>query len=170
MNKIESISVSEWLTTLYFDILKQNSDFQIAFNTFDKEDVNKENPHPGTRHSCSAELQNNNRNRLDIIAHRQILPNEIILDCDGSIEEFDSIISKLKEEKYFFYSYKTKNNRSKRISIFSGGLINEPPHKRQSYRKNFIKKFNCDCYDKNYYHTHTVPPVACCNSYCTKME
>ena len=122
----------EWLDKLYYEIGKQNYDFELQ--------IMKEGSTPSKRRKYSEVCfdSDNPKNQwfIENCNHRQLLANEIVLDLENK-EKLNQVIDELKSSELNFYVYDT-HSKGVHISIFFNREVTEKE------RLNFIKHFGGD--------------------------
>ena len=142
---------TEWLTTLYYDIGKQQSDMRLTSTFIDKE--TGETKFTKWRKYIEAQADESFIQKCN---QREQLKNEIILDLDeGNVDDYLKLISILREDGIKFYAYKTKEGRARHIHTFWKNLATIPKKDREQIRTRFIKKYHCDLSLKS--DAHVIP-------------
>lgn len=127
-----------WLDELFYSIGRQWTNFKVTY-TF-----RKDNEIIYTKWISYLDFQSN-PTLYSKVNQRTLLINEIVLDYDEDVSNYQKIIYDLKKRKFEFYAYSTKNNHCLHIHLFFGvqfGLL--PEFKRKEYREALIRLYGCD--------------------------
>jgi len=127
-----------WLDYLYYKVGKQYTNFSLTSTIKKGEDIYF------SKWKTYLEAQENPY-LLFKANQRTLLANEIVLECDGTIEQYHNIIKSLKQANFRFYAYATKENRCKHIHLFFGtDFLNLSKDQRERYSLMMIRKYQCD--------------------------
>jgi len=95
-----------WLDYLYYDIGKQNHDFELTCLTIDKQNFK-------WRHYLDAQAD---EKFIEIVNNRTIFPFEVVIDLEDP-SKYERIIRRIKKDLKHYYSYKT-GSRGYHIHLF----------------------------------------------------
>lgn len=129
MNKIG------WLSKLYYEIGKQQTNFRLT-HTFQKEGATL-----FTKWVKYLDAQGNDK-IINVADQREQLKNEIIFDQDEG--DFKELINKLRQDGINFYAYSTEEGRAKQIHTYWEGLAILKKKEREAVRTLLIRKYGCD--------------------------
>ena len=94
------------LGKLFYVVGNQNYDFELAFGYLDNGGNAKFSKWRKFKDVCFNPEERGNKEFLEKVNNRSILPNEVVLDEEDKIK-YDEIIEKLETNKMFYYAYST---------------------------------------------------------------
>lgn len=123
------------LSTLFYDLGKQGTDFRIT-RTFQ---VGEDIQFTKWVHYLGATDRD-----IESCNQREMLLNEIIFDLDDKTKDYDELIERLRKDKIKFYAFKTKSNRARHIHTYWNGLSTLNKEDRRKIREYLLEKYGCD--------------------------
>lgn len=128
----------DWLDFLYYDVGKQWTDYWTTYTYIVQGQVRF------TKWKRYLEVQEKPE-LWQKVNQRTLLINEIVLDYEGSWSEYQKIIKSLQKAHMEFRAYSTAEHRAQHIHLFFGlDFAKLPDHRREEYRRAFIRKYGCD--------------------------
>lgn len=126
------------LDFLFYQMGKQCSDFWLTYTFIKGKEIFF------TKWHTYMEVQQNEL-LLRKVNQRTSLLNEIVLDFDGSWEEYLNLIKQLKKDDIEFLAYATIHRSAKHIhTIWDASMASMSEKNREQFRLRLINRYKCD--------------------------